>query len=196
MTFIARLRGTIEEKGRDRVVVDVNGVGYEVSVPGSTLARLGAGGEAVTLRTFTYVREDTIQLFGFLTAEELETFERLLGVTGIGPRGALAFLTEFSPGELAAAVDRQDVTAVARVKGVGRKTAERLVLELRGKLSATPVDGYVPAGAFAGDEAADVLASLGWTSAEIAAALASVPAAGAMPVEERIRFALQKGGRG
>ncbi|HEY7293397.1 MAG TPA: Holliday junction branch migration protein RuvA [Dehalococcoidia bacterium] len=195
MSFIARLRGMIEEKGRDRVIVDVNGVGYEVSVPGSTLARLGANGEAVALRTYTYVREDTIQLFGFLTQEELETFERLIGVSGIGPRGALAFLTEFTPGELAAAVDRQDVTAVARVKGVGRKTAERLVLELKGKLTATPSDGYVPAGAFAGDEAADMLASLNWTSAEIAAALASVPPAGALPVEERVRLALQRGGR-
>ncbi len=195
MSFIARLRGTIDEKGRDRVIVDVNGVGYELSVPGSTLARLGANGDAVTLRTYTYVREDTIQLFGFLSGEELETFERLLGVTGIGPRGALAFLTEFSPGELAAAVERQDITAVARVKGVGRKTAERLVLELKGKLSAAPADGYVPSGAFAGDEAADVLSSLNWTSTEIAAALAAVPPAGALPVEERVRLALQKGGR-
>lgn len=195
MTFIARLRGTIEEKGRDRVIVDVQGVGYEVSVPGSTLARLGANGEPVALRTYTYVREDTIQLFGFLTQEELETFERLIAVSGIGPRGALAFLTEFSPGELAAAVEKHDTTALARVKGIGKRTAERLALDLKGKLTATPADGYVSAAAFAGDEAADVLASLGWTSAEIASALASVPPAGAAPVEDRVRLALRSGGR-
>lgn len=195
MTFIARLRGTIEEKGRDRVIVDVQGVGYELSVPGSTLARLGASGEPVTLRTFTYVREDTIQLFGFLTQEELETFERLIGVSGIGPRGALAFLTEFSPGELAAAVEKQDTTALARVKGVGKRTAERLALDLKGKLTAAPADGYVSSALFAGDEAADVLSSLGWTSAEIATALASVPAAGTAPVEDRVRLALRNGGR-
>ena len=195
MSFIARLRGTIEEKGRDRVIVDVQGVGYEVSVPGSTLARLGAGGDPVALRTYTYLREDTLQLFGFLTQEELETFERLIGVSGIGPRGALAFLTEFSPGELAAAVEKHDTAALARVKGIGKRTAERLALDLKGKLTAAPADGYVSSAAFAGDEAADVLASLGWTGAEIAAALAAVPPAGAAPVEDRVRLALRNGGR-
>ncbi len=191
MTFIARLRGTIEEKGRDRVIVDVQGVGYEVSVPGSTLARLGANGEPVALRTYTYVRADTIQLFGFLTQEELETFERLIGVSGIGPRGALAFLTEFSPGELAAAVEKQDTAALARVKGIGKRTAERLALDLKGKLTATPADGYVSSAAFAGDEAAEFLASLSWSSAEIAAALARVPGPGQAPTEERVKLAIR-----
>ena len=166
-----------------------------MQVPGNTLARLGVNGEPVTLRTYTYVREDTIQLFGFLSSEELETFERLLGVSGIGPRGALAFLTEFSPGELAAAVERQDTAALARVKGVGKRTAERLALDLKGKLSAAPADGYVAAGAFAGDDAADALASLGLTSAEIAGALSSVPPPGALPVEDRIRLALRNRSR-
>src|SRR5207302_9096835 len=115
-------------------VVDVEGVGYFVSVPGSTLAALGATGSEVKLRTYLYIREDVMQLFGFLTPEEQETFERLIAVSGIGPRGALSFLTQYSPAELSSAVERRDAAALARVKGVGRETAERVVLELEGKL--------------------------------------------------------------
>ena len=192
MSFIASLKGTLEEKGRDFIVVDVGGVGYEVSVPGSTLSRLGGVGEPVALRIFTLVREETLQLFGFLSNEEREAFERLLGVTGVGPRGALSFLTHFSPGDLAAAVEARDAVALTRVQGIGRKTADRLVLELRGKLSATASAGYVPAPDLAfGDDAADVLLSLGYTAQEVATALASVPPIGAAAVEERIKLGLR-----
>jgi Holliday junction DNA helicase RuvA len=193
MSMIAGLKGTVDEKGRDHVVVDVHGVCYHVSVPGSTLAHLGAVGDAVSLRTYLYVREDTIQLYGFQTAEEKASFERLLSVTGIGPRGALAFLTQFSPAELAGAIERRDAAALTRVKGIGRKTAERLLVELTGKL--TSVDG-TGAGAvfgagFGGDEALAVLLSLGYSLAEANAALASTPPAAQVATEERVVLALR-----
>jgi len=191
MTFIARLRGVIEEKGRDFVVVDVGGVGYQVSVPGSTLSRLGAIGDGVTLRTYLYIREDIMQLFGFLTAEERESFAQLLGVTGIGPRSALSFLTHFSPGDLGAAVERKDAAALTRVKGIGRRTADRLLLELHGKLSASPSGGGLPpAPQRVVDDAAAALLSIGFTSAEVSGALAVVPASDMAPTEERVRQAL------
>jgi Holliday junction DNA helicase RuvA len=190
MSYIARLRGTVEEKGRDYVILDVGGVGYEVLVPGSTLANVGATGEPVTLRTYLYVREDTLALYGFLTGEEKETFERLLGVTGIGPRNALAFLTQFSPAELSGIVERRDAAGLTRVKGIGRKTAERLILELQGKLGPAAAAGpYFPAGP-SGDDALEALLSFGITLAEASAALARVPAAGTISDAERVRLAL------
>ncbi len=192
MSYISRLHGTVEEKGRDYVVVDVGGVGYELLVPGSTLANVGAVGEPVTLRTFLYVREDTLALYGFLTSEEKETFERLLGVTGIGPRNALAFLTQFSPAELSGIVERRDVTGLTRVKGVGRKTAERLILELQGKLgpaTSAAAGPYFPSGP-SGDDALEALLSFGISVSEASSALARVPAAGTIADAERVRLAL------
>jgi Holliday junction DNA helicase RuvA len=194
--MIARLRGLVEEKGRDFIVVDVGGVGYQVFVSGATLATAGPSGSELTLRTFIYVREDALQLFGFLTAEEQETFERLLAVSGIGPRMALSFLTQFTPGELAEAVRGRDATALALVRGVGKRTAERMIIDLQGKLSATgagagdtPRSG--PAGP-AGDPAADALLAFGYTPAEAAAALAAVPGDDAVSVEERVMLALRQ----
>lgn len=191
MSYIARLRGAVEEKARDYVVVDVGGVGYEVNVPGSTLARVGATGDQVTLHTYLYVREDALQLYGFLTAEEKDTFVRLLSVTGIGPRNALSFLTQFTPGELSAAVEQRDAAILTRVKGIGRKTAERLILELQGKLK--PSGEAVPAFPLtsSSDEAIDALVAYGYTAAEASMALARVPASGQAPVEERIYQALR-----
>jgi Holliday junction DNA helicase RuvA len=127
-----------------------------------------------------------------LTVEEKETFQRLLGVTGIGTRGALSFLTQFTPPELAAAVAQRDAAALARVKGVGKTKAEKLVLELQGKLSHL-LDGALPeavARPAYGDDAAEALLSFGLTTAEVAAALVRVPPPGAATLEERIRLAL------
>ncbi|HEY8819739.1 MAG TPA: Holliday junction branch migration protein RuvA [Dehalococcoidia bacterium] len=192
MSYIARLRGIVEEKGRDNVVVDVGGVGYEVNVPGSTLARIGAAGDQVTLFTYMYVREEALQLYGFLTPEEKDTFARLLGVTGIGPRSALSFLTQFSPGELSAVVERRDATALTRVKGIGRRTADRLILELQGKLNPSGAD--IPAFPATGgsiDPALDVLVSLGYSAAEAGMALARVSLPGQVGDEERVTQALR-----
>jgi holliday junction DNA helicase RuvA len=133
--MIAFLRGQILEKHPDRLVVDVQGVGYEVSVPLSTYYNVGDVTAAVALHVHTHVREDALQLFGFLTDLEQELFERLISVSGIGPKLALAVLSGIESGELVGSIQRADVGRLVRVPGVGRKTAERIVLELKDRVA-------------------------------------------------------------
>jgi Holliday junction DNA helicase RuvA len=132
--LIAVLRGRILDKHPQRVVVDVNGVGYDVQVPLSTFYNLGEPGTELTLRVHTHVREDAIALFGFLTSLELELFERLIGISGVGPKLALAVLSGIEPAELVRAVRLQDVARLTAIPGIGRKTSERIALELKDKL--------------------------------------------------------------
>jgi Holliday junction DNA helicase RuvA len=131
---IAQLRGRILEKHPNRVVTDVNGVGYEVFVPLSTFYGLGEPGSDVALRIHTHVREDALLLYGFATALEQEVFERLIGVGGIGPKLALAVLSGIEPTELVRAIERGDVARLTAIPGVGKKTSERIVLELKDRL--------------------------------------------------------------
>jgi Holliday junction DNA helicase RuvA len=138
---IARLSGTVLEKHPNRVVVDVNGVGYDVLVPLSTFYGLGESGAAVALRVHTHVREDVIALYGFASALELDLFERLISINGIGPKLALAVLSGIDPGELVRAIRTQDVARLTRIPGVGKKTAERIGLELKDRL---PLAGAAP----------------------------------------------------
>jgi Holliday junction DNA helicase RuvA len=139
--MIAFLRGRILDKQPTRVVVDVQGVGYEVFVPLSTYYDIGDEDADVSLRVYTHVREDSLQLYGFLTDLERQLFERLIGISGIGPKLAIAVLSGVESVELVAAVQRGDVARLTAIPGVGKKTAERIVLELRDKLSqlAVPV---------------------------------------------------------
>ena len=132
--MIAHLRGRILDKHPQRVIVDVNGVGYSVQVPLSTFYNLGDSGADVTLRVHTHVREDTLALFGFLTPLELELFERLIAINGVGPKLALAVLSGIDPQELVRAVRLQDIARLTTIPGVGRKTAERIALELKDRL--------------------------------------------------------------
>jgi holliday junction DNA helicase RuvA len=132
--MIAHLRGTIQEKHPNRIVVDVNGVGYDVFVPLSTFYGLGEAGAGIALRIHTHVREDALTLYGFATLVEQELFERLIGVSGIGPKVALAVLSGIEPQELIRAIERGDVARLTAIPGVGKKTSERIVLELRDKL--------------------------------------------------------------
>jgi holliday junction DNA helicase RuvA len=134
--LIARLAGTLFDKQVQRLVIDVGGVGYEVQVPLSTLYVVGEPGTAVALHVHTHVREDAIQLFGFATAGELALFERLVGVSGIGPKLALAVLSGIEPPELVRAIRQTDLARLTSIPGVGRKTAERIVVELRDRLPA------------------------------------------------------------
>lgn len=134
--MIARLRGRLEEKQATRLVVDVHGVGYEVQVPLSTFYRLPDEGSEVTLRVHTHVREDALSLFGFGTALEQELFERLISVSGIGPRLALAVLSGIDSLELVRAVQAGDVGRLTLIPGIGKKTAERIGLELKDRLPA------------------------------------------------------------
>jgi len=131
---IAQLRGRILEKHPNRIVVDVAGVGYDVFVPLSTFYGLGEPGADVTLRIHTHVREDLLALYGFSTLLEQELFERLIGIGGIGPKVALSVLSGIEPLELIRAIERGDVARLTAIPGVGKKTSERIVLELKDRL--------------------------------------------------------------
>ena len=132
--MIARLRGTLVDKAPSRIVVDVGGVGYDVQVPLSTFYPLGDAGSDVVLRVHTHVREDTIALFGFGTVVEHDLFERLISINGVGPKLALAVLSGIEPKELIRAVRGGDVARLTKIPGVGKKTAERIGLELKDRL--------------------------------------------------------------
>ena len=134
--MIASLRGRVLEKQPHRVLVDVNGVGYEVFIPLSTFYDVGDEGADVSLRIHTHVREDALQLFGFITALERQVFERLITVSGIGPKLAIAVLSGLETRDLVAAVQRADIARLTTIPGVGKKTAERIVLELKDRLAA------------------------------------------------------------
>jgi holliday junction DNA helicase RuvA len=163
---IAQLRGRILEKHPNRLVTDVNGVGYEVFVPLSTFYGLGEPGSEVTLRIHTHVREDALLLYGFATALEQELFERLIGVGGIGPKLALAVLSGIEPTELVRAIERGDVARLTAIPGVGKKTSERIVLELKDRLAAVqvgvPAGGGVPAALPLRDDLLSALINLGY----------------------------------
>ena len=158
--MIAHLTGTLLEKHVQRLVVDVAGVGYDVQVPLSTFYAVGDPGARVALRIHTHVREDALLLFGFLTPLELTMFERLLSVQGIGPKVALSVLSGIEPGDLVRAIRNSDVARLVKIPGVGRKTGERLVLELKDRLpdTAAPIDDVPVEG---GDLRDDVLSALG-----------------------------------
>ncbi len=132
--MIAHLRGRILRKGPQEAVIDVQGVGYKVAIPLSTFYRLGDPGAEVSLLVHTHVREEALALFGFLTQEEQTLFERLLSVSGVGPKVALGILSGIEAPELAVALRGSDVSRLTRIPGVGKKTAERLVLELKDKM--------------------------------------------------------------
>lgn len=132
--MIAHLAGTLLEKHLQRLVVDVGGVGYDVQVPLSTFYAVGEPGARVTLRVHTHVREDALQLFGFVTALELSLFQRLIAVSGIGPKVALAVLSGIEPADLIRAVKGSDIARLTRIPGVGKKTSERIVVELKDRL--------------------------------------------------------------
>jgi len=134
---IAHLRGRLLAKQPNRLVVDVQGIGYEVHVPLSTFYEAGEAGEEIVLHVHTHVREDALALFGFLTLLELQIFERLIAVSGIGPRLALAVLSGIEPENLVTAIRRGDVARLTAIPGIGKKTAERMGLELKDRLPAT-----------------------------------------------------------
>jgi holliday junction DNA helicase RuvA len=161
--MIAFLRGRVLDKQPNRIIVDVSGVGYDVQVPLSTFYEIGEEGAEVTLRVYTHVREDALQLYGFLTDLERQVFERLIGISGIGPKLAIAVLSGMDSREVIAAIQRADVARLTGIPGIGKKTAERIVLELKDRLIqlAPPTAAGVVAGATAGDRLrGDLLSAL------------------------------------
>ena len=188
--MIGRITGTLAEKAPPHLLIDVNGVGYEVDVPMSSFYNLPAIGERVTLITHFVVREDAQVLFGFLTHDERATFRLLVRISGVGPRTALAILSGLSVVELAQAVTLQDGARLVKVPGIGKKTAERLLLELKGKLGeALAVPAHAAAGGAAQADILQALLALGYNDREAAAALKALPPD--IAVAEGIRLALR-----
>ena len=167
--MIAHLTGTLHEKQLQRLIVDVGGVGYDVLVPLSTMYAIGDPGSRVTLRIYTHVREDALQLFGFATQLEQTLFERLISVSGIGPKVALSVLSGIEPAELTRAIRSSDLVRLTRIPGVGRKTAERIVLELKDRLPETGVAEPEPSkpGDDVRDDLLSALTNLGYQRASI-----------------------------
>ncbi|HLG59048.1 MAG TPA: Holliday junction branch migration protein RuvA [Vicinamibacterales bacterium] len=161
--MIAFLRGRVHDKQPNRVILDVEGVGYEVHVPLSTFYEVGEPGTEVALRTYLHVREDALQLYGFLTELERQLFERLIAVSGIGPKLAIVALSGMETRDLVAAVQRADVARLIGIPGIGKKTAERIVLELKDRLAqiAIPTVAGAPSGRSQADQLrADLLSAL------------------------------------
>jgi Holliday junction DNA helicase RuvA len=158
---IAHLAGTLLEKQVQRIVVDIGGVGYDVQVPLSTYYVVGEPGGRVALRVHTHVREDAIQLFGFATALEQMLFERLISISGIGPKVALSVLSGIEPSDLVRAIRQADLARLTSIPGVGKKTAERIVVELRDRLASTRVEETLAGEPSSDDVRGDLLSALG-----------------------------------
>lgn len=186
--MIGRLTGTLSEKNPPEVLVDCQGVGYEVNVPMSTFYNLPALGDKVTLLTHFVVREDAQLLYGFGTAQEREVFRQLIKVSGVGPRMALAVLSGMGVGDLAQAITLQEVGRLVKVPGIGKKTAERLLLELKGKIGAD-MGVRASVGSEAQVDILQALMALGYSDKEAAVALKALPAE--VGVSEGIKLALK-----
>ena len=189
-SMIGKLTGTLLEKNPPQILIDCHGVGYEVDVPMSTFYHLPATGEKVSLLTHFVVREDAQLLYGFGSAGERETFRQLIKVSGVGPRIALSVLSGLSVAELAQAVTAQEAGRIVKVPGIGKKTAERLLLELKGKLGAElPLAGAAAAVCDAASDIQQALMALGYNEKDAAAALKALPAG--VGVSEGIKLALK-----
>ena len=205
--MIARLEGILVEREPPRVVVDVGGVGYEVTCSTYTLAHLPADGERVTLRVFTQAQENKIALFGFCDAQERALFDQLIKVKNVGPSTAIAILGGASPRDIAQLVAREDTANLTRIKGIGKKTAELLVVELRDTcaelLLAWAANGALrpsalPIGAVRKpnrhplvEDVADALVGMGWRPQEAEAAVGGLPVPADATIEQLLRDALR-----
>ena len=201
--MIAFLRGRVLEKSPNRVVVDVQGIGYEVHVPLSTYYEIGDEHQEIALRVYTHVREDALQLYGFLTDLERQMFERLIAVSGIGPKLAVAVLSGLDTRDLVTAVQRADVARLTTIPGVGRKTAERIVLELKDRLATLTVAaaaGVVSTSSPGERLRADLLSALqnlGYHRPQAEKAIdAALTTAGGAAFDEALRGALRELMRG
>ncbi len=195
--MIALLRGSLVDKSASRLILDVNGVGYEVLVPLSTFYGLGEAGAAVTLRIHTHVREDVIALYGFATKLEQDLFERLIAINGVGPKLALAVLSGIEPAELIRAVRLQDVARLTAIPGVGKKTAERIGLELKDRLPASfQITEPAPAAASPADQLRDdllsALVNLGYHRPVAEKAIAKVVDGAPVPFEQALKDVLRQ----
>ncbi len=189
--MISFLEGEVAEKGAGRVVLDVRGVGYEVLAPASTVGKLPPVGSRARVFTRLHVRDDAMTLYGFATVDERTLFDLLVTVTGVGPKVALSFLSVLAPDAIRRAVASGDVAALTIVPGVGKKVAQRVVLDLKEKLGG---EGVPLTGPLA--DVREALLSLGLSAQEASEALSALPVDGDRPVEDLLREALRRVGRG
>ena len=187
--MIGKLSGTLSEKNPPQVLVDCHGVGYEVDVPMSTFYNLPAVGEQVSLLTHFVVREDAQILYGFGSSEERTAFRQLIKISGVGPRMALGVLSGMSVAELAQAITLQEAGRLVKIPGIGKKTAERLLLELKGKMGADLGPSSAPVGDSTQNDILQALVALGYSDKEAALSLKALPAG--VGVSEGIKFALK-----
>lgn len=200
LTMISFVKGILEEVFEDTVVIDNNGIGINVRVPSSVLQQLPARGQEIKLYTYLYVREDAINLYGFLTRDDLNIFRLMLGVSGIGPKGALAILSTLLPNDLRMAVISDDAKAIAKAPGVGLKTAQKMIIEIKGKISMP--DNFdtgeslssigEPVAADARTEAIAALTALGYSNSEAVIAVKKISYTEDMDAEAILRAALKQ----
>jgi Holliday junction DNA helicase RuvA len=188
--MIAGVKGTIEAIGSNWVIIDVGRVSYRVFLPTSTLSTLGVVGQEAKLHTHLHVREDNLTLYGFSSARELALFETLMTVSGIGPKLGLAMLSAMDVEQLAMTISRGDAAMLTAIPGIGKKTAERIVLELKDKMGASWVSQDLEA-VQGNSEVAAALTSLGYSVAEAARAVAALPAPSDLNLEDKIKLALK-----
>lgn len=196
--MISYIRGELASVGEDQIIVEVNGIGYGIFMPGQAMTMLPPTGSEVKIHTYLNVREDAMQLFGFLTKDDLKVFRLLIGVNGIGPKGGLNILSKMTPDDLRFAVLAGDVKAISAAPGIGKKTAEKLIIELKDKLSIDDVltkeDEEIAApqgGSDVQSEAVQALVALGYGSAESLKAVKKVTVTEEMTVEELLKQSLK-----
>lgn len=187
--MIASLKGTVESLYSDAVVINVGGVGFHVFVPASTLGAIGSTGGEVKLHTYLNVREDNLSLFGFLNPADLGLFHTLINISGLGPKLALAMLGAMDAEKLAAAIATGNLAMLTSVSGIGKKMAERIILELKDKVSSGMLS-ISPAASRDNAEALAALVSLGYSTTEANEAVASLPVDSDADLEDKIRLAL------
>lgn len=198
--MISYIRGELAAFEEDKVIVDVGGVGYGVFMPGQAMGMLPPVGNEVKLHTYLNVKEDAMQLYGFLTKDDLDVFKLVIGVSGIGPKGGLSILSQLSPDDLRFAVMSKDVKAISSAPGIGKKTAEKLILELKDKLSIEDVLNHqaestaspaIPAIQGLQSDAVQALAALGYGNTEALRAVKKVEVTEDTSVEEILKSALK-----
>lgn len=199
--MISYIRGELADIAEDHVVVDVGGVGYGIFMSGSDLTRLPKTGQEIKVYTYLHVKEDIMQLFGFLTKDGLEVFRLIIGVSGIGPKGGLNILTQMSPNDLRFAVMAGDSRAISKAQGIGKKTAEKLILELKDKLKLTDTiqeedlssgTETVNGTGLIQNEAVEALVALGYGSTEAFQAVRNVEIDEESTVEDVLKKALRQ----
>ena len=199
--MLSYVRGELVAIEEDKVIVDVNGVGFGIFMPAQSMNYLPMLGEEVKLHTYMNVREDALQLYGFLTKDDLKVFKLVIGVSGIGPKGGLSILSQMSPDDLRFAVMANDAKSIAKAPGIGKKTAEKLIIELKDKLNIEDVlnknadDIHVDISTNASNEvqaeAVQALVALGYGSTEATKAVKKVPIGEDTTVEEVLKLALK-----